>query len=165
VNEQLIDRDLALSLPCGIGESLLWGCWLAGLVTSIHLSIAEASNSLSAVCLLRKSLHQAEQIRMQYVACCNSKVVATEMWTHIEVGDCTICTNADHGLHPTALIPIMFATKARFAIMHRKETGQDTESHLAMQRSACLSNVLFVAVAAARYSPGKLSTLVSASLS
>lgn len=124
MNEQLIDRDLALSLPYGIGESLLWGCWLAGLVTSIHLSIAEASNSLSAVCLLRKSLHQAEQIRMQYVACCNSKVVAIEMWTHIEVGDCTICTNADHGLHPTALIPIMFATKASLRSCTERKQGK-----------------------------------------
>ena len=68
-------------------------------------------------------------------------------------------------LRPAALIPVLFATKARFGIVHRQETGQDTESHLALQSSSCLLNVLSVAVAAPLYSPGKLSRQGSANLS
>ncbi len=105
------------------------------MVKSIDLSIAEVFNSLSAL-RLRKSLHQAEKIRMQYVASCNSKVVSTEMWTHAQVTAPFVLMQTSvgvrPGLHPTALIPVLFATKARFGIVHRQETGQDTESHLAV---------------------------------
>jgi hypothetical protein len=49
--------------------------------------------------------------------------------------------------------------------VHRQETEQDIESHLAVQSSSCLLNVLSVAVPAALYSLGKLSRQGTARLS
>ncbi len=70
------------------------------------------------------------------------------------------------GLQPTARLDCcIICNKGKIGIVHSQETGQDVESHLAVQSSSCLLNVLSVAAPAALYSLGKLSKQGTARLS